>query len=144
MQYSSLIRFIYAKSLVMDLNLWKTETKISVLCEAQFNTIALSNRWNLSKAHLCLDSKHLSGHCRAALPQSSAPPTPRGRLMVWIKPACWCGCWHLLTARGLQYHLSRTKAVHSFLISDGKKGWRLTLPPRLSLDFGARAHKGVF
>lgn len=44
MQYSSLIRFIYAKTLALDLNVLKNETETSVLCKAHFNITALSNR----------------------------------------------------------------------------------------------------
>lgn len=132
MQYSSLIRDIYAKTLAMDLNVLENETEISVLCKAHFNIIVLSNRWNNLEVHLCLDSKHLSGHCRTALASGLSTP------YTWweapgsdTKPACSCGRWHpKVSQRG---HLSRTKAAHSFLISGGKKGWRL---PLTKAEFG--------
>lgn len=44
MQYSSLIGFTFAKTLVMDLNVLKNKMEISVLYKTHFNVIALSNR----------------------------------------------------------------------------------------------------
>lgn len=89
MQYSSLIRFIYAKTLIVDLNVLKNETVISVLCTAHFNIIALSDRWNCLKAHLCLDSKGWS---------SSGPGSSIHSMHVLLASVfilfCskWCAC----------------------------------------------------
>lgn len=134
MQYSSLIGFTFAKTLVMGLNVLKNKMEISVLYKAHFNVIALSNRWNHLKGHLCLDCKGWSislGTAELLWPQVHPPWHPlhlvgrswlrhKSCLLVWLVRS-------LVSQRGHRYRLSRTKAMHNCLISDGKKGWRLTL-----------------
>lgn len=105
LQYSSLIRFIYVKTLVMGLNVLKNKREISVFCKAHFNIIALSNRWNCLKAHLCQNCKVWSislGTAELLWPQVH----PLQRLLhLWealgldTKPACSCVWWHPLSAR---------------------------------------------
>lgn len=44
MQYSSLIGFTYAKTLIMDLNVLKNETEICVLDKVHLNIFTLSDK----------------------------------------------------------------------------------------------------
>lgn len=137
MQYSSLIRFIYAKTLVMDLNVLKNETEICGFGKAHLTIFTLSDKWNHLVIHLSLDcnakaSLWARGTAESHWPQVQsrpAPPVPCGKLsvksglLVWLvsSPA---------SQRGRRYLFSRTKAMHTFLISAGKRGCCLPALPQ--------------